>query len=291
VYEVLTHLLGDQFGLENWQSKIRHFVQAHRSYGHVTRRTEPETADIVFCNQNNHLESQFSRSLKNVSDVFDDWYPAWYQDPDRPGQVVFPLHPGSDIVIITDSSKAPLEWLFEVKATLGPCETDFYMSPNQFYMVSGCGFHQCSDYLCCLRRRIKQKEIQAELTTHRCVNSVVCRRTAAGGKSTVSFACIICSANGSASDSTLIHGGSEKDVWSSTPLTSGKSNQSINYLMVSSCEGGLCEPMVCLSLRKMYYVNRWFVCLFERWIEPPGPPLLLLLLLLPFQNTKYAFLT
>jgi hypothetical protein len=250
VYEVLKHLLGDQFSLANWQSKIRHFVQAHRSYQDATRLHEPETADIVFCNQNNDLESQFSRSLKNVSDVFDDWYPAWYQDPDRARQVVLSLHPGSDIVIITDSSQAPLEWLFEVKATLGPCETDLFMSPNQFYMVSE--FHQCSDYLCCLRRRIKQKEIQAELTTHRCVNSVVRRRTAAGGKSTVSFACITCSANGSASDFTSIHGGSEKDVWSSTPLRSGKSNQSINYLMVSSCEGGLCEPMVCSSLRKMY---------------------------------------
>lgn len=81
-------MLGDEFGLSNWESKIRYLVQAHESYGHVTRRSEPETADIVFRDQSKNLEFQFSHSQNTVSDVFQDWYPPWYQDSDNLLQVI-----------------------------------------------------------------------------------------------------------------------------------------------------------------------------------------------------------
>ncbi|KAJ9605358.1 hypothetical protein H2200_010015 [Cladophialophora chaetospira] len=120
VFEILKHLLGEQFDLPNWQSKIRHLVQAHRSYTGVHRRTAPETADIVFCDRNNDLELQLSRSRHIVSDIFEDWYPPWYHDSDRPLQ-------------------QPLEWLFEVKATIGPCENELLMSPKQYNLMRKLG--------------------------------------------------------------------------------------------------------------------------------------------------------
>lgn len=133
-------MLGDEFGLPNWESKIRYLVQAHRTYRHVTRRTEPETADIVFHDQGKNLEFQFSQSRNTVSDVFPDWYPPWYQNSGNQSQVMssslcFRYHSA-------DRPKPPLKWLFEVKTTLGPCETDFYMSPNQYNLVSE--MHECS---------------------------------------------------------------------------------------------------------------------------------------------------
>ncbi|KIX03638.1 uncharacterized protein Z518_07191 [Rhinocladiella mackenziei CBS 650.93] len=118
VYEVLKHMLGDEFGLPNWQSNIRYLVQAHESYRHVTRWSEPETADIVFYDQDKNLEFQFSHSWNTVSDVFQDWYPP---------------------------PKTPLEWLFEVKTTLGPCETEFYMSPNQYNTMRELGTQEDSE--------------------------------------------------------------------------------------------------------------------------------------------------
>lgn len=36
-----------------------------------------------------------------------------------------------------DRAEQTLEWLFEVKTTIGPCETDFFMSPDQYERVSG----------------------------------------------------------------------------------------------------------------------------------------------------------
>ncbi|KIW23153.1 uncharacterized protein PV07_11373 [Cladophialophora immunda] len=126
VYEMLKHMLGDEFGLQNWQSNIRYLVQAHESYRHVTRRSGPETADIVFCHQGKSVEFQFLDSWTTVSDVFQDWYPPWYRDSDN-------------------LSQTPLEWLFEVKTTLGPCETEFYMSPNQYDLMRELGTQEESE--------------------------------------------------------------------------------------------------------------------------------------------------
>ncbi len=84
-------MLGDEFDLPNWQSNIRYLVQAHESYRHVFQRDEPETADIIFWDQNKNLELQFSHSRNTVSDVFEDWYPAWFQDSKNPSQVMLSI--------------------------------------------------------------------------------------------------------------------------------------------------------------------------------------------------------
>jgi hypothetical protein len=36
----------------------------------------------------------------------------------------------------TNASQDSLEWLFEVKTSIGPCETDFIMSQAQYDLVS-----------------------------------------------------------------------------------------------------------------------------------------------------------
>lgn len=75
VYEILRALLPGTFGLENWQSKIRYLVQAHEQYAHVTRWTQPETADITYPDQNNALRTLFRTNAPG--DVFPDWAPDW----------------------------------------------------------------------------------------------------------------------------------------------------------------------------------------------------------------------
>ena len=75
VYEILRALLPGTFGLENWQSKIRHLVQAHKKYGHVTRWAQRETADIMYPDQNNSLRTLFR--TRPPGDVFPNWAPDW----------------------------------------------------------------------------------------------------------------------------------------------------------------------------------------------------------------------
>jgi hypothetical protein len=86
VYEVLSHMLGNEFSLENWQSSIRYLVAAHDSYKHVIPRTGQELADIVFRDPNKSIEPHFSRLWGVRSDAFEDWYRAWFQDSSSSSQ-------------------------------------------------------------------------------------------------------------------------------------------------------------------------------------------------------------
>ncbi|OAG34109.1 hypothetical protein AYO21_11750 [Fonsecaea monophora] len=116
VYEILGALLPGTLGLDNWQSKIRHLVRAHKQYEHVTRWTQRETADMMYSDQNNSLRTLFR--TRPLGDVFPDWAPDW---------------------LAADDENPPLEWLFEVKTSLGPCETEFYMSPHQHDLMRNLG--------------------------------------------------------------------------------------------------------------------------------------------------------
>ena len=80
VYEILKALLPGTFGLENWQSKIRHLVQAHEQYRHVARWEQRETADIVYPDRGNSLSTLFLSTPPG--DFFPDWVPDWLEDDD-----------------------------------------------------------------------------------------------------------------------------------------------------------------------------------------------------------------
>lgn len=85
---MLQSLTCTDMSLENWRSRIRHFVQAHDQYADVQRFTGPETADITYVDTGHRLEDFFcSRSL---GDVFPGWAPSWLgQTAERRCQVCF----------------------------------------------------------------------------------------------------------------------------------------------------------------------------------------------------------
>ncbi|KIW74784.1 hypothetical protein Z517_11554 [Fonsecaea pedrosoi CBS 271.37] len=116
VYEILGALLPGTFGLDNWQSKIRHLVRAHKQYENVTRWTQREVAAMMYSDQNNSLRTLFR--TRPLGDVFPDWAPDW---------------------LAADDENPPLECLFKVKTSLGPCETEFYMSPHQHDLMRNSG--------------------------------------------------------------------------------------------------------------------------------------------------------
>ena len=109
-------LTNGQLTLDNWPSRIRHFVRASPAYSDLSRCTAPETADLTFSEHDERsLATRFARGA--IGDSFTHWLPDWLNDE-------------------TGSENEPLEWLFEVKTTLGPCSTDFFVSASQYEKVS-----------------------------------------------------------------------------------------------------------------------------------------------------------
>jgi hypothetical protein len=99
--------------LRHWQSSIRHLVRAHNSYAHVTRQGGREIADIVFKDADNTLAKELHANV--LGDDFENWRPDWLAN--------------------FNNSMEPLEWLFEIKTTTGPCETEFFMSNTQYDLM------------------------------------------------------------------------------------------------------------------------------------------------------------
>jgi hypothetical protein len=87
---------------ENWQSTIRHYVSAHEDYSDLQPWRHRETADIVY----HDTEGRLTEMLVTKEYLNDEW-----------------LH------------KTP-KYFIEVKTTTGPCNTPFYMSGNQYQLVS-----------------------------------------------------------------------------------------------------------------------------------------------------------
>jgi hypothetical protein len=99
--------------LQHWQSSIRHLVRAHDSYAHVTRQGGREIADIVFKDTDNTLAKELRTNV--LGDDFENWCPDWLAN--------------------FNETTEPAEWLFEIKTTTGPCETDFFMSNTQYDLM------------------------------------------------------------------------------------------------------------------------------------------------------------
>lgn len=108
----------NEFSLANWQSSIRHFVRAYADvaeYRDISQWAGCETADITYQDRGGALLEHFRLSILggNISGS-QPWLPDWLWEQDEETNV---------------------EWLFEVKTTTGPCDTDFFMSPNQYKMM------------------------------------------------------------------------------------------------------------------------------------------------------------
>ncbi|KAF1811695.1 hypothetical protein P152DRAFT_418319 [Eremomyces bilateralis CBS 781.70] len=115
VYELLRHLTSNTLDLQHWQSRIRHLVQAHNEYKYVSIWDKRETADIVYKDQRNLLGRTLQSKI--IGDEFQDWWPDSLAD------------------LGEDEDQDCLEWLFEVKTSIGPCETDFIMSQDQYDLM------------------------------------------------------------------------------------------------------------------------------------------------------------
>ena len=123
VFEILRSLNLPGFSFQNWQSKIRHFVRAHKDvpeYRDITTWTLPETADITYIDTQAELwkGTQYPAQLGDIlsSIIF---MPPW--------------------LTVAEALERDIEWLFEVKTTTGPCETDFFMSPSQYSRMKTSG--------------------------------------------------------------------------------------------------------------------------------------------------------
>ena len=178
--------------LDNWQSTIRHFVSAHSVYAAITEWHGTETADITYFDHTNRLESTLTANV--LGDVFPDWLPTWLKDECRckEGDSSCP----SRSCPIRETAVEPLKWLFEVKATTGPCETDLFMTPGQYERVGAPIYGQACKYC-------------TNIHSSRC-ESLVLSKTTVERRCTALYASTTFSRTTSASDSTLIRGASEE---------------------------------------------------------------------------------
>ena len=94
------------WGRGNWQSTIRRYVTIHTDYTDMAAWNRRETADLIYPDTTGHLTD----TLIGCGYLdHDEWHGA------RP------------------------KYYIEVKTTTGPCDTPFYMSGNQYRLVSTSG--------------------------------------------------------------------------------------------------------------------------------------------------------
>lgn len=103
MFELLSKLELPGWGRGNWQSTIRMYAAIHPEYTSITHWSRRETADLVYTDS----EGQLTNTLVEASILTgDEW-----------------------------AGKRP-KYYIEVKTTSGPCKTPFYMSGNQYRLVS-----------------------------------------------------------------------------------------------------------------------------------------------------------
>lgn len=102
VFELLSKLELPGWGRGNWQSTIRTYANIHPEYADLSHWPNRETADLVYSD----TQGDLTRILVDAEILSDDW-----------------------------SSRRP-KYYIEVKTTTGPCGTPFYMSGNQYRLVS-----------------------------------------------------------------------------------------------------------------------------------------------------------
>jgi hypothetical protein len=107
VFELLSKLELPDWGRGNWQSTIRTYANIHPDYADLSHWPNRETADLVYSD----TEGNLTNLLVDAEILSEDW-----------------------------STRRP-RYYIEVKTTTGPCGTPFYMSGNQYRLVSPLAMH------------------------------------------------------------------------------------------------------------------------------------------------------
>lgn len=103
MFELLSKLELPGWNRGNWQSTIRIYAAIHPEYSSITHWSRRETADLVYTDS----EGQLTNTLVEAG-----------------------ILPGDEW-----TEKRP-KYYIEVKTTSGPYKTPFYMSGNQYRLVS-----------------------------------------------------------------------------------------------------------------------------------------------------------
>ncbi|KAL9115876.1 MAG: hypothetical protein Q9227_000244 [Pyrenula ochraceoflavens] len=107
VFEHLKAIGLKGFGVENWQSNIRSYVKVYEPYGDLKDRNGPEIADIMFQDVDRTLERFLESKAKH----------------------------GFPVPAASRGSAKPIEYLIEVKTTVGACSTPLFMSSDQYELM------------------------------------------------------------------------------------------------------------------------------------------------------------
>ncbi|RKL40250.1 hypothetical protein BFJ70_g5480 [Fusarium oxysporum] len=110
VFELLSKLELRGCGRGNWQSTIRTYANIHPEYADLSHWPNRETADLVYSD----TQGDLTRILVDAEILSGDW-----------------------------SARLP-KYYIQVKTTTGPCGTPFYMSGNQYRLVSLVAMHSAN---------------------------------------------------------------------------------------------------------------------------------------------------
>ena len=78
MYEILLGLDLEAFGLDNWQSTIRHYVKVHPKYGSIANWYGQETADLTYNDINGDLTRILIRGGHLDQDVWQTAKPKYF---------------------------------------------------------------------------------------------------------------------------------------------------------------------------------------------------------------------
>ena len=102
------------FTTDNWQSRIRHYVNLVPQYRQLQAWNAPEVADIMYKDVGGYMR-------KVLEDFSIDGLPNWWAATEA-----------------SLSANRSIKYRLEVKTTEGPCDHPFYMSRNQFKQMRQC---------------------------------------------------------------------------------------------------------------------------------------------------------
>ncbi|KAL2441686.1 hypothetical protein ABEF95_016087 [Exophiala dermatitidis] len=112
VFELLKAYGVTNFGIDHWQSSIRHYVNILPEYAAEPSWHGREISDIMY-------KGSCPRLMELLRENTRFPYPAWLRGPSR-----------------STSTRTPVvNYHIEVKTTSGPCNTPFFMSSNQYRLM------------------------------------------------------------------------------------------------------------------------------------------------------------
>jgi hypothetical protein len=107
VFERLRALNIQNFTIDNWQSRIRHHIRDHPDYRDLAPWTGQEVSDLMYTGNSFQLTTFLIKASRPHA------------------------HPR----FLSQFLARPVKFHLEVKTTLGPCTTPFFMSQNQYRLM------------------------------------------------------------------------------------------------------------------------------------------------------------